>query len=191
MVIRTKPSVPKTEGATETTPGTAKLTAQLFTEQLTLLGQQLPDISPLTAQEREIVRRQGRMPDDVIAASITVIAESDTVQQEVGQPQDVKQLVVDANDWDDVERRVKAMLKVIADSNLVRRQRASIAASRAYLIGKQVVRDPDNAALIPHVEEVRRLKALARRNRTAKPAPQPQPQSTEQENPATPDSSKK
>jgi hypothetical protein len=129
------------------------------------------------------------MPDDVIAASITVIAESGTVQQEVGQPEEVKQLVVDANDWDDVERRVKAMLKVIADSNLVRRQRASIAASRAYLIGKQVVRDPNNAALIPHVEEVRRLKALARRNKPAKA--QPQTQSTEQENPATPDSSKK
>src|SRR5207302_3082385 len=132
--------------------------------------------APLTPKERLIARRQGRMSQEVIEASAQVISASDTVLQGVGQTTDeVRQLVTDSSEWDVVERELRAMLKAVADANLVRRQRASIAASRAYLIAQQVARDPNNASLRPHVEEVKRLKALARRKKPAAQVPQPQP----------------
>jgi hypothetical protein len=179
------PQVSPNQGAADPTPGTPKLSAQVVTDQLRALGGQFPDIAPLTPEERKIVRRQGKVPKDVVEASISVISSSDTVQQGVGQPEEVRQLITNANDWDVVERELKAMLKGVADANLVRRQRAAIAASRAYLIGQQVARDPNNAGLRPHLEEVKRLKALARRKKTVKPAPESQTPSSASETPMT------
>jgi hypothetical protein len=39
-------------------------------------------------------------------------------------------------------------------------------ALQAYAIGQQLARDPENAGLVPHVLEVKRLKALRRRKTT-------------------------
>ncbi len=191
MVTQAKhPPDSPNEGATETAPGTAKVPVQTIIDQLRATAGQFPDIAPLTPQERLIARRQGRTSQEVIEASAQVISASDTVLQGVGQTTDeVRQLVADSSDWNVVERELRAMLKTVADANLVRRQRASIAASRAYLIAQQVARDP-NANLRPHVEEVKRLKALARRKKPATQVPPPQPKSTEPATPATPDSSK-
>lgn len=169
------------------TPGTAKLPAQAVVTQLQSLGQQLPDIAPLTPDERLFARRQGKVSQDVVAATVTVIGASEMVQQGIGEePDTVRQLLTDADDWDEVERQLKALLKGVQDANLVRRQRAAVIASRAYLVAQQVVRDPANAGLRPHLEEVKRLRNLTRRAKPAKQTPEPQPNST----PAVPDAPK-
>jgi hypothetical protein len=41
---------------------------------------------------------------------------------------------------------------------------------QAYLISQQLARDPNNAVLLPHVQEIKRIRGLARRKK--KPAPQ-------------------
>ena len=48
---------------------------------------------------------------------------------------------------------------------LVRRQRATVIAIQAYAIGQQLVRNPENAVLVPHVQEVKRMKATRRRKK--------------------------
>ena len=52
------PQVSPNQGAADTVPGTPKLSAQVVTDQLRSLGGQFPDISPLTPEERKIVRRE-------------------------------------------------------------------------------------------------------------------------------------
>jgi hypothetical protein len=152
-----------------------KLSAQEAIDQLRALAQQLPDIAPLTKQEREMVRRQGRVPRNVVDATISVIGNSDPVQSAIGQPADeVKQFVSDSAEWREVEDQFRAVLKGISDANLVRRQRLAVLTARAFLIGQQVARDPENAELRPHLDEVKRQKVLARRKKPAKPAPTPQ-----------------
>jgi hypothetical protein len=184
-----KPQVSPNQGATDTTSGTVKLSAQEVLDQLRALQQQLPDIAPLTKEERALVRRQGKLPANIVEATLSVIGNSDPVQQAIGQPaEDVKQFVSDNADWRSVEDQFRAALKSVSDANLVRNQRASILAARAYLIGQQVARDPNNAELRPHLDQVKRLRALAsRRKKTAKPVPepQPQPQPTTPETPAS------
>jgi len=54
----------------------------------------------------------------------------------------------------------------------VRRHRARLIASQAYAVGQQLARNPENAGLNPHVQEVKRLKSIARRKKTVTPAPQ-------------------
>ena len=122
-----------------------------------------------------MVRRQGRAPRTVVDATISVIGNSDPVQSAIGQPAgEVKQSVSDNADWREVEDQFRAVLKGISDANLVRRQRLTLLTARAYIIGLQVARDPENAELRPHLDEVKRQKVLARRKKSAKPAPAPQ-----------------
>jgi hypothetical protein len=189
MVTQNKPQGSPNQGATDTTPGTVKLSAQEVLDQLRALQQQLPDIAPLTKEERALVRRQGKLPANIVEATMSVIDNSDPVQSAIGQPAgDARQFVSDNADWRSVEDQFRAALKSVSDANLVRNQRASILAARAYLIGQQVARDPNNAELRPHLDQVKRLRALAsRRKKTAKPAPapQPQPQPTTPETPAS------
>jgi len=174
-MVTPNPQVSPNQGAADTAPGVAKLSAQEVMDQLRALAQQLPDISPLTKEEREAARRRARVPRNVVDATLSVIGNSDPVQSAVGQPADeVKQFVSDSADWRQVEDQFRAVLKGISDANLVRRQRLAVLSARVYLIGQQVARDPENAELRPHLDEVKRQKALASRKKPAKPAPTPQ-----------------
>ena len=57
------------------------------------------------------------------------------------------------------------MLSGVAGANLVRRQRVALIAAQAYGISTQLARDPANAVLVPHVQEIKRLKGFARRKK--------------------------
>jgi len=69
-----------------------------------------------------------------------------------------------------VEDELRTMLQGVAGANLIRRQRVGLIAAQAAGIGAQLARDPANALLLPHVQEVRRLRRFTRRR---KPAPAP------------------
>ena len=59
------------------------------------------------------------------------------------------------------------MLNGVAGANLVRRQRIALIAGQAFNIGAQLARDPANAVLKPHLDEVKRLKSFKRRKKAA------------------------
>jgi hypothetical protein len=58
-----------------------------------------------------------------------------------------------------VECVPRAMLNGVAGPNLIRRQRIALIAGQAFNIGRHWARDPANAVLVPHLEEVKRLKS--------------------------------
>ena len=55
---------------------------------------------------------------------------------------------------------------------MVRIQRLSLLSAQAFSIGTQLARDPAHAVLLPHIQEVKRLKKFS--NRKKKPAENPQ-----------------
>jgi hypothetical protein len=67
------------------------------------------------------------------------------------------------------------MLQGIVGANLVRRQRVTLIAGQAYNIGAQLARDPANAVLRPHVEEIKRLKRITRRKKAGEVEQSPSP----------------
>lgn len=75
------------------------------------------------------------------------------------------------NRWDAVENELAGALKAISGANLVRKQRLTVVAIQAYAIGQQLARDPENAAVVPHIQEVKRLKALRRRKTSGSGTP--------------------
>jgi len=111
----------------------------------------------------------------VQCASINVLGVLDNVSAAIGQPLDeVRQVQTDAIRWDAVIDEARAFLKNLVGANLVRRQRLALIGTQAYTIGTQLAKDPANAVLVPHVEEIKRLKIASRRGKK-KQAPQTPP----------------
>jgi hypothetical protein len=161
------------------------LTPEALVDQLRATRAQIVEVAPLTPAERQSLRNRTRTSNSVLLASINVIGVLDIVEQAVGQPADeVRQLYDDANRWTAVEDELRGMLNGVSGANLIRRQRLDFIASQAYTIGTRLARDPAHAVLVPHLQEIKRLKSFKRRKKAA-PAPEP----PAQEDPATPDGS--
>jgi len=145
---------------------------------LRAMRRQIAELTPLTPAQRKAVRNQSTtMSNPVLQASINVIGALDNVAQAVGIPAvGVRQLYNEANRWTAVEDELRTLLNGVAGANLMRRQRISLIAAQAASIGSQLARNPDNAVLVPHVEELKRLKSFTRRKKAA-PVPPPPPAS--------------
>jgi hypothetical protein len=166
------------------TPGTSKpdsvtLDPEAVIEQIRALRLQIEDVAPLTKAQREQLRQRTRnQPAPIVNKSIGVIGVSATVAQAVGQPLDeVLQFQTEAVRWGHVADELRAFLKGVEGANLIRGERLAFIASQAYLFGSQLARNPANADLVPHVEEIKRLKSFSRRKKAtqAPQAPSPVP----------------
>jgi hypothetical protein len=162
--------------AVETPQAATTLSPEAVVEQLRTLQVQIGELTPLSSQEREALRRDARTSNEILQASINVIGAASQVEQAIGrQAADVREMYDEANRWSAVEDELRKMLKGVAGTNLVRFQRIARIAKRAYGIGVQLASDPDHVALVTHVQEVKRLKRIARRKKTQAPTPAPAP----------------
>ena len=94
----------------------------------------------------------------------------------VGQPaDDLRRMSDEANRWIAADFALRAMLNGVTGANLTRRQRIALIAGQAFNIGTQLARDPANAVLVPHLQEVKRLRSIKRRKHAASAPPTPAP----------------
>jgi hypothetical protein len=107
------------------------------------------------------------------------------VQQALGKPSaDVRDLQQATSRWSAVEDELNSLLEAVSGANYIRRHQLALIAAQAYSIGTQLVRDPANAELLPHVREIKKLRAIAYGRKKASspeqpspsPVPAPQPQ---------------
>ena len=151
------------------------LTASAVVEQLRLLRAQIGEVAPLTSEQRAALRNSTRTSNPILQASINVIGALENVSQALGQPaDDVRELYEEANRWTSVEDELRTMLNGVAGANLIRRKRVALIAAQAYTIGAQLARDPAHAVLVPHVQEIKRLKSFKRRKAVAQAPGSPQ-----------------
>jgi hypothetical protein len=150
------------------------LTPEAVIAQLRTLRSQIEDVAPLSQDQRRLFKqRVRRHTQPVLDASVNVIGVLDNVSQAIGQPlDDVRRLQDDVLRWDAVVDEARSFLLSIEGSTLNRRQRLTLIATQAYAIGTQLAKDPAKAVLLPHIEEVKRLKGVSRRRKAA-PAPAP------------------
>ena len=155
----------------------ARLTPESVIAQLRAIGSQIDDLAPLSKEQRALLKKRlRRQPKTIVEASINVIGVLDNVSEALGQPLDeVRQLQDDSLRWDAAVDEARAFLNGLEGANLIRRQRLGLIAMQAYTIGSQLARDPARAVLVPHVEEVKRLKGAARRKKTTQAHPAPAP----------------
>jgi hypothetical protein len=171
-----------TNQGTNTPPAAAELpqpaptlTPEAVVEQLRAMRMQIGEVTPLTREQRRTLRSTARTSNPILQASINVIGALDNVSHAIGQPAgDVRQMYDEANRWTAVEDELRTMMSGVAGANLIRRQRVALIAAQAFSIGSQLARDPAHAVLVPHVQEIKRLKSFKRRKKLA-PAPVPPP----------------
>jgi hypothetical protein len=145
-------------------------------DQVRNLRGQLPAVAALTTKQRRAIRAGGASSEPIVQASLNVIGVSENVSAALGQPIDtVRELQQDAILWKAAEEEVRNLLAGIAGANAIRRQKLAQLGSKAYIIGTQLAREPENEVLVPHVEEIKRMKRLARRKKAAAETPEPSP----------------
>src|SRR5438876_11185879 len=107
-------------------PPPAVLTPEQAVEQVRTLLAQLPNVEPLTDQERLLARRKSRLgvSSEAVQATINAIGASENVAQGVGAAEeDARQMVGEPNRWTAVETELKKRLNGGSDANLIRRKR--------------------------------------------------------------------
>jgi len=178
--MSTSQEVANTAAAADIPQPAPTLTPEEVVEGLRAMRAQIGVVTPLTPQQRIALRNRTKTSNPVLQASINVIGALDNVSLALGQPAaDVRQLYDEANRWTAVEDELRTMLSGVAGANLIRRQRVALVAAQAFTIGAQLARDPAHAVLVPHVQEIRRLKSFKRRKKSAQapgtpPPPAPQ-----------------
>jgi len=177
MSTNNNPQTP--QAAAEIPQPAPTLTPEAIVQQLRAIRAQIGELTPLTPAQRKALRDVGRTSNPALQASINVIDAADIITAAVGQPAaEVRQLHDEANRWTAVEDELRTLLSGVSGTNLLRRQRVVRIASRAVGLGAQLSKDPAHAVLLPHVQEVRRLKKAGRRKKAAPPDSTPQtPQS--------------
>jgi len=170
----------KTASAAETQPA-VKLDPEVIVAQIRLLRSQMEEVIPLTPAQRRLLRAQAQKQSDaMLAGTINVLGALDNVALALGmQPEEVRQLQADWSRWKEVAGELRALLNGVEGANLVRRQRLVLISAQAYSIGAQLARNPANAVLVPHIQEVKRLKSFSKRRKAAEspqsPTPNPAP----------------
>jgi len=160
-----------------TNPDPAVLTPEAVIEQLRTMQSQIDEAAPLSKEQRALAKQRLRMQSrDIVQASINVMEVLDNVSQAIGQPLDeVRQLQTESIRWEAAADQTRSFLKGIEGANLNRRQRLALIATQAYVIGTQLAKDPGKAVLLPQVEEIKRMKSVARRKKSAQAPQTPSP----------------
>jgi len=173
--METKHDTPNPRAAADIPQPAPTLDPEAVVDQLRALRQKIGEVTPLSTAERNALRSRARTTNAILQASINVIGASDQVSQAIAQPADaVRGMYDEANRWTAVEDELRTMLHGVAGANLVRRQRLALLAGQAYKVGTELARDPANALLRPHVDEIKRLRRVAHRKK-AKPPSTPAP----------------
>ncbi|HEX9985570.1 MAG TPA: hypothetical protein VGF69_20095 [Thermoanaerobaculia bacterium] len=123
-------------------------------------------------------RRLAHVDAKFIEEAINAIGAFDGVRQAVGvTDEELRQEVDVTARWTAVASELRSLLDAILLATTARRQRIGLAALQTYKICQQLTRDENNAALVVHVKEMRRLNKFGRARR--KPATPEEPAVTQ------------
>jgi len=166
-----------------TDPSPTPITPEDLVAQLRAFRDRIPEYGQLTTAERLNKRRAASLKTGFVVASINAVGASGTVQTAVGQTaEDLVQQQSDVVRWAAVEDELRAMLRGVVSANLIRRHRLGVVALQSYSISRNLVRNPEHADLLPHVDEMKRLSKPRRKSDPQQPTPSPLPL---EEHPAT------
>jgi hypothetical protein len=176
---------PTTSPAADTPQPASMLTPEAVVEQLRAIRSEISEATPITAKQRRELRFLAATPHEIVQSTINMMDFSSPVQQALGKPSsDVRDLQQANVRWSAVEDELRSLLAAVSGANFARRHQLALISAQAYSIGTQLVRDPANIDLLPHVNEIKRLRATAYGRKKAStpehppasPSPAPAPQ---------------
>lgn len=166
-----------------TDPAPMPITPEELVAQLRAYRERIPNYGQLTIAEAQKRRKAASLKQGFVVASINAAGASETVQTALGQtPAAMQEQQAEIVRWAAVEDELRAMLKGVMAANLVRRHQLGTTALQTYSISRNLVRQPEHADLLPHVQEMTRLSK--RKKADKKPAPTPADPAPQQTTPS-------
>ena len=160
----------------ETRSNVTTVTPEELIEQLRAIRAHIPDYVQLTIADAATLRTVAHVSPQFLHASVNSVGASQPLQAALGRnPEELRQEEDSLTRWSAVEDELRATLQGVISANLTRRHRLGLTALQAYQISRQLVRQPGNRDLLPHVEEMRRLMTFGKRRKAAQPQVKTQP----------------
>ena len=150
-------------------------------QQLRTLQQHVPDYAPLPTVAAGSLQAVASVSDDMVQAGISALGASTSLSSALGHDSETTRLERDdISRWRAVEDELRTTLQGVTAGNLKRRHRLGLTTLQTYSIARQLIRHPQHANLIPHVNTMRRLNKMGRRKlettpETPTPNPNPNP----------------
>jgi hypothetical protein len=160
------------QGAVEAPAEPVPLTPEEMVAQLRVMRTQIPLFQHLPIPDAASIRRVAHVDADFMQASFNAIGASDVVMNAVRKsPDDLRQDLDLAGRWTQVADELRSMLQGVEAANLQRRHRLGLVALQAYSISRQLVRQKEDSALLPHVTTMKRLNKFGKKRRATAPGP--------------------
>ena len=136
------------------------------------LQPRLGDDAPLSADEKRKMLRTASLSPEFLNAGIAAAEMYPHTKATTGQtPAELRAALEEINDWDDVEREVEILRRVIHDANLKRKQELGGAILTIYSVLRSSLGIFRN--LRPYFEEMQRAYQESRKKKSRKSAPEP------------------
>ena len=164
------------------------VTPESVVEQLRALQAQIPNYVQLTVPAAQTFRTVSSVNPEFAQAAIHAVSASTTVEATVGKSSDDLQTAADLADrWSMVRDELKVMLDGVTSAVLTMKHSLGQSALLTYTVCKKLVKSPEHAGLLPHVELMRKTNRLGRKRKLSPqpqaPAPTPEPSPSPAPNP--------
>ncbi len=176
-IIRSQSSA-STKSAEAAAGELTMLTPEEVREQVRVMRERIPDFVQLPkGRVTKNLKRKARLNPAFAHEAFGAVAVSGTVQAGIGNTSaDLVAAEEEMTRWLIVEGELSALLQGVAAGNVVRRQRIADAATQAYNLSVQLVKQEEHAELLPHVERMKRVpKYVSARRAKAVAEPEPPP----------------
>jgi hypothetical protein len=147
----------------------SKLSPEEIIERLRELKEHIPEYAPLRTEQAMAMRRVANLDPAFILSTVSATGESTAVQGALNRTSEsMHKDIHDAARWSALEQELLSMHSGVAGGNMVRRHRIGLTALQVYAVARQLVRGPNHDALLPHVENMRRLNTIGKGKRKPK-----------------------
>lgn len=142
------------------------ISAQELLEALRAFEPRIPSYTQLTTREIYALRRAATLSADWIQETVNVVGASSSIAAAIGSTYgELREEIVDVNQWSSVEKQLYAMYKGVRAANLVRRHRIGLTALQAYGILRQLIRRREHSDLLPYYQRLQEMNKLGKRKK--------------------------
>lgn len=133
-------------------------------EQLRALHEQIPEFALVSDRELRKIRRAGYDLDaDIAREAVSIVDDSKIVQDALrSTAEELRQAQEEAYRWETVEAEFRVVLRGLTTANAIRRRRIAQMVQQAVAVSSTLVEKEQYSDLIPHVENVRRIRKRKR-----------------------------
>ncbi|HYI12505.1 MAG TPA: hypothetical protein VEK57_25865 [Thermoanaerobaculia bacterium] len=155
-------------------PTVDPLTPEIAVQEIRTIRDRIPSFALLRVAETLSLTRAATISMDFIHAAINAVAALLALRGAIGRDaMDLRLEVEEAARWSQVLDEIDALRLGVIGAIRMRRYRLGTMAFRVYQLSRSLVRDEENAVLLPHIDAMKRAAKFGKHRPQGKADPQP------------------